>query len=316
MRPASASRIAGVRRLAALVTGALLPLVATPALAKLDDGESQGKSLGTGLVIVIYVLIPLGIFAVIALLLDAAVDAAPAALPPRPGLDSYDPMWFNGPDDPDKALTGGATGRDSERRRKCRVVRRSPTRRSARSAAPARPRARRAGCTTRSTSARSTATSATTPSGCMPLSARAANARARCSSRRSDRQLEIVTGKESSRRLSDRSCALAALSMTTSFAGGDLVGGIVTGVRMLAESAGRELQPGRALAPGASVRASLGQCATGSPETAAKSVARFAEVGWGVSSGRRRWVRRARAIMSRFSTTSRRSAGGGCWVRR
>lgn len=60
-----------------------------------------------------------------------------------------------------------------------------------------------------------------------------------------DRQLEIVTGKESARRLSDRSCALAALSMTTAFSGGDLVGGIVTGIRMLAESAGRELQPGR-----------------------------------------------------------------------
>ena len=61
-----------------------------------------------------------------------------------------------------------------------------------------------------------------------------------------DRQLEIVTGKESSRRLSDRSCALAALSMTTAFSGGDLVGGIVAGLRMLAESAGRQLQPGRA----------------------------------------------------------------------
>ena len=61
----------------------------------------------------------------------------------------------------------------------------------------------------------------------------------------SDRQLEIVTGKESSRRLSDRSCALAALSMTTAFSGGDLIGGIVTGVRMLAESAGRELQTSR-----------------------------------------------------------------------
>jgi uncharacterized membrane protein YgcG len=57
-----------------------------------------------------------------------------------------------------------------------------------------------------------------------------------------DRQLEIVTGKESGRRLSDRSCALAALSMTTAFSGGDLVGGIVTGLRMMAESAGRELQ--------------------------------------------------------------------------
>jgi uncharacterized membrane protein YgcG len=56
-----------------------------------------------------------------------------------------------------------------------------------------------------------------------------------------DRQLEIVTGKQASRRLSDRACALAALSMTTAFAGGDLVGGIVTGLRMLSESAGREL---------------------------------------------------------------------------
>jgi hypothetical protein len=35
-----------------------------------------------------------------------------------------------------------------------------------------------------------------------------------------DRLLEIVTGKQSARRLSDRACALAALSMTTSFAGG------------------------------------------------------------------------------------------------
>jgi uncharacterized membrane protein YgcG len=53
-----------------------------------------------------------------------------------------------------------------------------------------------------------------------------------------DRMLEIVTGEAASRRLSDRACELAALSMTTSFAGGDLAGGIVTGVRMLAEAAG------------------------------------------------------------------------------
>jgi uncharacterized membrane protein YgcG len=59
-----------------------------------------------------------------------------------------------------------------------------------------------------------------------------------------DRQLEIVTGRESSRRLSDRACALAALSMTTAFAGGDLVGGIVTGLRMLSEASGRELTSG------------------------------------------------------------------------
>lgn len=56
-----------------------------------------------------------------------------------------------------------------------------------------------------------------------------------------ERQLEIVTGKSCTRRMSDRACALAALSMTTAFSGGNLVGGIVTGVRMLSESAGREL---------------------------------------------------------------------------
>lgn len=56
-----------------------------------------------------------------------------------------------------------------------------------------------------------------------------------------DRLLEIVTGEASARRLSDRACALAALSMTTSFAGGDLVGGILTGIRMLAEAAGKPL---------------------------------------------------------------------------
>lgn len=59
-----------------------------------------------------------------------------------------------------------------------------------------------------------------------------------------DRQLEIVTGRTAARRLSDRSCALAALSMTTAFSGGDLVGGIVTGLRMLSEAAGRELVAG------------------------------------------------------------------------
>lgn len=59
-----------------------------------------------------------------------------------------------------------------------------------------------------------------------------------------DRQLEIVTGPTAARRITDRSCALASLSMTTAFAGGDLLGGIVTGLRMLSESAGRELVAG------------------------------------------------------------------------
>ena len=52
------------------------------------------------------------------------------------------------------------------------------------------------------------------------------------------RTLHIVTGPESAKRLPNRSCALAALAMRASFANGDLTGGIVTGLRMLADSAG------------------------------------------------------------------------------
>lgn len=52
------------------------------------------------------------------------------------------------------------------------------------------------------------------------------------------RVLEIVTGRESVKRLPDRACALAALSMTAAFGSGDLVGGIVNGLRMLSDQAG------------------------------------------------------------------------------
>ena len=52
------------------------------------------------------------------------------------------------------------------------------------------------------------------------------------------RTLHIVTGPDSAKRLPNRACALAALAMRASFANGDLVGGIVTGLRMLADSAG------------------------------------------------------------------------------
>jgi len=51
------------------------------------------------------------------------------------------------------------------------------------------------------------------------------------------RVLEIVTGERATRRLPDRMCALAALSMTAAFGGGDLAGGIITGLRMLADQA-------------------------------------------------------------------------------
>jgi hypothetical protein len=53
------------------------------------------------------------------------------------------------------------------------------------------------------------------------------------------RVLQIVTGRESAARIPNKSCALAALSMRASFSAGDLTGGIVTGLRMLSDAAGR-----------------------------------------------------------------------------
>ena len=52
------------------------------------------------------------------------------------------------------------------------------------------------------------------------------------------RVVELVTGAAAARRLPDRACALAVLSMTGSFAAGDLVGGIVNGLRQLSDQAG------------------------------------------------------------------------------
>ena len=84
----------------------MLPLlVDAPAFAGLDDGEHPGKSLSAGALIAIYILIPLGIFLVIALLATLpSMLRRPRYRPGRPW--QHDPMWFNGPDDPEKALVG------------------------------------------------------------------------------------------------------------------------------------------------------------------------------------------------------------------
>ena len=58
------------------------------------------------------------------------------------------------------------------------------------------------------------------------------------------RVVHVVTGELSARRLPDRACALAVLSMEASFSGGDLVGGVVNGLRMLSDQAGRLSEPG------------------------------------------------------------------------
>jgi len=52
------------------------------------------------------------------------------------------------------------------------------------------------------------------------------------------RKVEIVTGADSARRLPDRGCNLAVMSMVASFKEGDLVGGLVSGLRMLTDQAG------------------------------------------------------------------------------
>ena len=49
------------------------------------------------------------------------------------------------------------------------------------------------------------------------------------------RALEIVTGSRARRWVDDRACALAAATMTTSFAAGNLAGGIIQGLQVLAE---------------------------------------------------------------------------------
>ncbi len=51
------------------------------------------------------------------------------------------------------------------------------------------------------------------------------------------RRVEVVTGPEVRRRLDDRSAGLAAMTMTSAFQGGDLAGGIASGVLALAEHA-------------------------------------------------------------------------------
>jgi uncharacterized membrane protein YgcG len=51
------------------------------------------------------------------------------------------------------------------------------------------------------------------------------------------RCLEVLTGRQAAYHLDDRATALGALSMTTSFTAGDLRGGIVDGLRTLAEHA-------------------------------------------------------------------------------
>ncbi|MEU6646393.1 DUF5130 family protein [Saccharomonospora sp. NPDC046836] len=53
-----------------------------------------------------------------------------------------------------------------------------------------------------------------------------------------ERVVEVVTGAEALHRLPDRGAKLAVMSMVASFKEGDLIGGLVNGLRMMADQAG------------------------------------------------------------------------------
>ena len=66
------------------------------------------------------------------------------------------------------------------------------------------------------------------------------------------RQVEIMTTSAGKRRLTDQACGLVVLAMTSSFAVGDLVGGLVTAFRQLSDAAGgppAEMLPPATAAP-------------------------------------------------------------------
>lgn len=93
-------------RLATITVGAALPLLATagPALAlKHDDGDAgHYPSLGAGLTILYYVVIPLGVFLVItALALLPSALSRPRYRPGKPW--DHESKWFGGPDGEESA---------------------------------------------------------------------------------------------------------------------------------------------------------------------------------------------------------------------
>lgn len=66
------------------------------------------------------------------------------------------------------------------------------------------------------------------------------------------RRVEVVTGPGARRRVPDRVAGLAVLSMVTAFRGGDLAGGLMDGLRQIAQAAGKAapLPPLESSAPG------------------------------------------------------------------
>jgi hypothetical protein len=106
-------------RCAAIAIGAVVPVlvIAAPALAttKPDDGEGRGSSLGVGNTILLFVVVPLGAFLII-----AALAVLPSALSKpryRPGKPwEHQPISIGGPADPMGAAAVEAAGADTTAR--------------------------------------------------------------------------------------------------------------------------------------------------------------------------------------------------------
>lgn len=101
-----------VPRLAAMMTGLLLPFVASAPAWALDNGEIPDH-MSTWDIVLIYVLAPVG-----GVLLITAVVALPSLLRRpryRPGRPwAYEPLWFGGPEDPEGALVAGRGARTAK----------------------------------------------------------------------------------------------------------------------------------------------------------------------------------------------------------
>jgi hypothetical protein len=98
-------------RLAVIATCTVVPVLLTagPALAKVkpDDGEIRGPSLGVGNTILLFVVVPIGAFLLIAFLaLLPSTLSRPRYRPGKPW--DHAPRWVGGPAEAQAAIATGA----------------------------------------------------------------------------------------------------------------------------------------------------------------------------------------------------------------
>ena len=103
-----------IARLSVIVAGVAVPMMATvaPALANVrsDDGAVPGKSLGAGMTILLFVVIPVGAFlAIAALSLLPSTLARPRYRPGKPW--DHEPRWFGAPDGTSTGSTASGTAK-------------------------------------------------------------------------------------------------------------------------------------------------------------------------------------------------------------